>query len=68
MLKDYKVAVGNKKSSFWWEVIEEATGQVIKTFDFEEDAIAFSLFLMKGGAFDGFTPSFFLREWKVNNV
>jgi len=47
---------------FFWSVKETSTNQVIESFHFEEDAMEYANFLIKGGAFDGFTPSFVLRE------
>ena len=50
------------ESNFIWCVIETQTEQLIEAFEFEDEAEEYKKFLMKGGAFDGFTPSFILRE------
>ncbi len=49
-------------NDFVWCVIEDPTEQIIMVFEFEEDASDYCQFLNEGGAFDGFTPSFILRE------
>ena len=45
-----------------WYVFENATQQIIESFLFEEDALDETLRLESGSAFDGFTPSFVLKE------
>lgn len=52
---------------FVWCVIETPTDQIIQVYAFEEDASAYCEFLNEGGAFDGFTPTFMLREVVVQN-
>ena len=47
---------------FIWCVIETSTDQLIRAFEFEDEANNYSKFLNRGGAFDGFTPSFVLQE------
>lgn len=47
---------------FIWCVMENKSEQLIKAFDFEEDARDYADFLESGGGFDGFTPSFVLQE------
>jgi hypothetical protein len=42
--------------------MENKTKQLIKAFAFEDEAEEYSEFLGEGGAFDGFTPTFILRE------
>ena len=58
--------IGN--ADFVWCVIEEPTEQVIQSFDFEEDADEYCKFLNKGGAFDGFTPTFLLRSVNLKQI
>jgi hypothetical protein len=45
-----------------WHVYETATDQVVVSFLFEEDAVLETNRLERGGAFDGFTPSFMLTK------
>jgi hypothetical protein len=54
--------------NFVWCVMENKTEQLIRAFEFEDDAEDYSEFLNTGGAFDGFTPSFVLREVTVSNI
>ena len=54
--------------NFVWCVMENQTEQLIKAFEFEDEAEDYSEFLNQGGAFDGFTPSFVLREVTVSNI
>ena len=52
----------NYKNEFIWCVMEQKTDQLIRAFAFEDEATDYLNFLNRGGAFDGFTPSFVLRE------
>ena len=47
-----------------YDVLEETTNQVIKSFSGDKflEARAFMRHLNLGGAFDGFTPNFFLKS------
>ena len=56
----YKLIPELIDNEFSWNVFEKKTEQVIESFYFEDDAKAYMQFLEKGGAFDGFTPSFIL--------
>jgi hypothetical protein len=51
-----------------WNVFEEPTQQVIRSFFFEDDAQEYMYFLEKGGAFYGFTPSFMLKAMPLTNL
>jgi len=59
--------VEDQENNFYHVVYEHATEQVIDYFFFEDDAVEYTLFLNKGGAFDGFTPKFILTEIKYPN-
>lgn len=50
------------ENNFFHVVYEHATEQIIDYFFFQDDALDYALFLNKGGAFDGFTPKFILKE------
>lgn len=66
-MKNYEViplSLGH--ADYAWCVYEHPTEQVIKSYDFSEDAEKYCKFLNRGGAFDGWTPSFLLREVTVN--
>lgn len=52
----------DEESNFFHVVYEKATDQIIEYFFFEDEAADYALFLNKGGAFDGFTPPFILKE------
>jgi len=47
---------------FIWCVIETSSRQLIKAYEFEDESEEYCKFLNKGGAFDGWTPSFILQE------
>lgn len=67
-MKDYIVKpVKTEENDFIWCVIENATEQIIKAFAFQDDANDYEKFLNKGGAFAGWTPTFFLREVVVDS-
>lgn len=61
---NYKLKVENGVS-----VIETTTNQIIRSFDNIESARKFLRQLNLGGGFDGWTPSFFLRDLStyINN-
>jgi hypothetical protein len=58
----YNLVEGQDKSMY--DVLEETTSQVIKTFpgDKFSEARAFMRHLNLGGGFDGWTPSFLLKK------
>lgn len=67
-MKNYIVnPVYTEYDDFVWCVLETLTDQVIRVFAFEDDASDYCDFLNEGGVFDGFTPSFILREVVVQN-
>ena len=61
---NYKLKVENGVS-----VIETTTNQIIRSFDNIDSARKFLRQLNLGGGFDGWTPSFFLRDLStyINN-
>jgi hypothetical protein len=61
----YNLVEGKDKSMY--DVLEETTGQVIKSFagDRFSDARAFMRHLNLGGGFDGWTPTFLLKKIKI---
>lgn len=61
-MSNYYVLPLEMESDFIWCVMETKTEQLIEAFEFEDEAEEYKQFLMNGGAFDGFTPSFILRE------
>jgi hypothetical protein len=66
MAFNYKMTemVGNEGV---YSIYEVPTEQVIKTFNDKKEARAFLRHLNLGGGFDGWSPSFFLREVKTNS-
>jgi hypothetical protein len=62
MVEKYQIAVVRDDIDFFFCVYENATEQAIDFFLFKDDADERKKFLEKGGAFDGFTPSFILKE------
>lgn len=66
-MKNYIVIPYQDENDFLWSVIETQTGQVIESYVFEEEAENYAEFLNAGGAFNGFTPSFVLREVVVSD-
>jgi hypothetical protein len=65
-MDNYYVLPLEVNSDFIWCVMENKTEQLIQAFEFEEEAEEYKDFLINGGAFDGFTPSFILREVVLN--
>ena len=61
-MDNYYVLPLEVNSDYIWCVMENKTEQLIKAFEFEEDALDYANFLESGGGFDGFTPTFVLRE------
>ena len=61
-MDNYYVLPLEVNSDYIWCVMENKTEQLIKAFEFEEDALDYANFLESGGGFDGFTPTFLLRE------
>jgi len=61
----YNLVEGQDKSMY--DVLEETTGQVIKSFagDRFAEARAFMRHLNLGGGFDGWTPTFLLKKIKI---
>ena len=61
---NYNLVEGKDKSMY--DVFEETTNQVIKSFPGDQfsEARAFMRHLNLGGGFDGFSPTFFLRSMK----
>ena len=49
-----------------WHVYEKNTDQVVGEFFFEEDAAEMAMFLEKGGAFAGYTPTFMMTKVPTN--
>ena len=62
---NYNLVEGKDKSMY--DVLEESTNQVIKSFPGDQflDARKFMRHLNLGGGFDGFTPSFLLKKIKI---
>jgi hypothetical protein len=56
------IALRTEDNDYIWCVMEQDTEQLIRAFEFEDDADSYCEFLSAGGAFDGFTPSFILQE------
>jgi hypothetical protein len=58
----YNLVEGKDKTMY--DVLEETTNQVIKSFPGDEflNARKFMRHLNLGGGFDGFTPTFFLKS------
>ena len=52
----------DENENLLWHVYENATQQIITSFFFEDDAMAYSRFLENGGGFAGFTPSFIIKK------
>jgi hypothetical protein len=62
MSKYYVLPLETDELDFIWCVMENQTEQLIQAFEFEDEAFECAEFMESGGAFDGFTPSFILRE------
>lgn len=51
-----------EKANNAWHVFETTTAQIVGKFQSENDSKDYRKFLMLGGAFDGYTPSFILNH------
>ena len=62
----YNLVEGKDKSMY--DVLEETTNQVIKSFPGNEflEARMFMRHLNLGGGFDGFSPTFFFKKCKIS--
>lgn len=47
------------------KIFENSTNQIIKTFKDNKEARKFLRHLNLGGGFDGWTPTFFLKEFEL---
>lgn len=63
---NYHILALQTEDDFIWCVMETQTEQLIQAFEFEDEAEEYCDFLNEGGAFDGFTPPFVLREVTVS--
>lgn len=64
-MKKYETHPVNINGDFMWELTETETEHVIGYYFFEEDARKAARFMEKGGAFDGWTPSFILQDVEI---
>jgi hypothetical protein len=62
MNQKYDIVVVKDDTDYFFCLYENATEQAIDFFLFKDDAEDKLEFLNRGGAFDGFTPSFLLKE------
>lgn len=58
----FVMPINTEDMDFIWCVMEANTNQLIRAFEFEDEAFEYAEFLDDGGAFDGWTPSFILQE------
>lgn len=66
MAKKYSLHVlQDNEGNFFHCVFEEATQQVFGFYYFQDDAEKWFQFLNRGGAFDGFTPAYILKESNI---
>ena len=65
-MSNYQIVTMKSDDDFFWAVSETQTEQIIDTFFFREDAEDYANFLIRGGGFDGFTPSFVLKSVKTH--
>ena len=63
---NYNLVEGQDK--LMYDVVEETTGQVIKSFAGDKflEAREFMRHLNLGGGFDGFTPTFLLKKFSTS--
>ena len=61
---NYKIFESNSK----FEVIETTTGQRVKAFALMAEAKKFMRHLNLGGGFDGWTPTFLLKNISINDL
>lgn len=58
----YYITAREVEGEFLWSVIETSSDYIINDFKFEDEAIEYVNFLIHGGAFDGHTPAFILKN------
>ena len=58
-MSNYTISEGDNKKVY--NIKETKTEQVIRSFDNFNEARKYMVYLNKGGAFDGWTPNFFLK-------
>lgn len=56
------------EGEYLWCVFEKATDQVIRHFYFEEEALDYIDFLVKGGCFAGHTPTFMSSDFTTKKL
>lgn len=61
---NYKL-VENTNDRKLYDVLETSTEQVVASYSEYNEARKFMRFLNLGGGFDGWTPSFFLKTFKI---
>ena len=61
-MSKYNIVLVEHEEDFFWCVYEKNTEQAINFFMFKDDAVKEKNFFEKGGAFNGFTPAFMLKE------
>lgn len=59
MMKNYVI----KKNGDFWDVVETQTDQVVKSCATPCKAQVFKTSLNLGGGFDGWTPTFFVKNY-----
>lgn len=64
MAFNYKIIEDNGSFNIW----ENPTEQVIRSFKDNAEARKFLRHLNLGGGFDGWTPSFFLKLFEIKNA
>jgi hypothetical protein len=64
-MENYDIIPLQEDDCEFYCVFEKQTEQAIDFFYFYQDADEYKSFLSEGGAFDGFTPSFMLKEVHV---
>lgn len=58
--------IQDDEGDFFFCVFEKVSENVIDFFYFQEDADRCAKFMSNGGAFDGFTPKFMLKQMPAN--
>jgi hypothetical protein len=64
MSLNYKLVDNNNV----FDIFETQTEQIIKSFDDNTEARKFLRHLNLGGGFDGWTPSFFMYKFELNET
>jgi hypothetical protein len=63
---NYKIVETSEKNCLVYNVVENMTDQIVRSFSVHKEAKKLLRHLNLGGGFDGWTPTFFLKKIKIS--